>query len=49
MVLAVFLIITAALALAFEGEVLDLKELGLAAMAFLFGRASGESSAKLTS
>ena len=43
---AVFLIVIGASTIAWQGEVMDLKELALAAMAFLFGRASGRDSAQ---
>lgn len=38
---ATFLIVVGASSLAWHGELLDLKELALAAMAFLFGKAAG--------
>lgn len=39
---AFFLIVLGGCALAWAGEVMDLKELALAAMSFLFGKAAGE-------
>lgn len=39
---ATFLIVIGAGGLAYQGEVSDLKELALAAMAFLFGKAAGK-------
>ena len=38
---AVFLIVTGATGMAIQGDVVSLKELALAAMAFLFGKAAG--------
>lgn len=42
---ATFLIVLGSSTLAYQGEVLDLKELALAAMSFLFGKAAGQQDA----